>query len=241
MSDRFSGGGTIRTVHAIAAQCELTDEARALLGAGGTPRAFLERLLEQELYGDAICFLAQALPKRLAVWWGCECTWFMARPDPPEPVLTALQAAVRWALDPTEANRRAAEGPGEADNAETPAGCLALAALWSGGSMLAAEYPVVPPPADLTGRLVAGAIQLAAVEREAPQFREHYRQFLALGLELARGLPLWAVGAAADSDGADDEAERGSELDGLEAGPAVAANGAAAGSPEEVTGCVAVS
>jgi hypothetical protein len=192
MSDRFMGGGMARTAKAVAARCELTKEARALLGTGVMPWAFIERLLERELYGDAICFLAQALPKRLAVWWGCECVWHLARPDPPEDVTAALQAAIQWVLDPTEANRRAAP----ADDRKTPAGCLALAAFWSGGSMTPPTLPLVSPPPDLTGRVVGGAILLAAVQRDAPRFREHYREFLALGLELARAQPFWTAGTS---------------------------------------------
>src|SRR4051794_30575690 len=102
MSDQFMRRGAARSAEVVAAQCDLTGEARALLEPGMTPRAFVERLLEHELYGDAIPFLAQALPKRLAVWWGCECAWSTARPDPPESVAAGLGTAVRWALDPSE-------------------------------------------------------------------------------------------------------------------------------------------
>jgi hypothetical protein len=157
-----------------------------------TPRAYFELLRERELYIDAIRFLARALPKRLGVWWGCLCAWHVAGPGSSPEVLAALRAAVRWVLDPSEENRRAAEGPGLVEDFATAASCLAMAAHWSGGSMLRPELPVVSPPEDVTAKLVTGAIQRAVVQRGFAEARDHYRQFLAMGAEIARGQNLWA-------------------------------------------------
>jgi len=180
------------SARSVAAGCRLDKKAKELLRDELTARAYFELLCERELFLDAIRFLSRALPKRLGVWWGCLCAWHVAGPDSPPEVLAALRAAVRWVLEPSEENRRAAEGPGQAGDFETAASCLAMAAHWSGGSMLPPHLPVVPPPEDLTGKLVGGAIQRAALKRGYAEVRRHYREFLAMGSEIARGRDLWA-------------------------------------------------
>jgi hypothetical protein len=221
--------GLVPTAAEVAARCYLSKEARQLLRADLTPRAFFDLLVEQGRHADALRFLAQALPKRLAVWWGCLCNWHTARPEPPESVAAALHVAVRWALEPTEANRLAAGEVGQKEDCETSAGCLAMAAFWSSGSLTPSHLPAVPVPPDLTGRLVSGAVLLAAVERDAMQFREHYRQFLALGLDVLQGKNLWPPGPGAPWF--DLLTEDGSG-EGLADGAAVPAREVANGSPD---------
>ena len=48
---------------------DLDDAAKALLDDKQTPRQFLQLLGKQQLYSDAVRFLAHALPKREAIWW----------------------------------------------------------------------------------------------------------------------------------------------------------------------------
>ena len=76
--------------------------------ADRTPSEYFDQLVSQEQYVKAVQFLAHALPKRAAVWWGCLCVWHVARPEPPELVATVLRGALRWVLEPSEENRRAA-------------------------------------------------------------------------------------------------------------------------------------
>ncbi|WP_435015770.1 DUF6931 family protein [Tundrisphaera sp. TA3] len=139
-------------------------------------------------------FLAHALPRRAAVWWGALCAWKVARPTPTEAEDQALQAAVRWAIEPIEEHRLAASGPAQAAGMKTPAGCLAFAASWSSGSLAPAGLPPVETPSDTTARLVAGAVMLAAVRGDALRFRDRYREFVAIGAEIAEGRNLWAEG-----------------------------------------------
>ena len=138
-----------------------------------------------------IGFLAHALPKRAAVWWGALCTWKVARPAPNKVEDEALRAAVGWAIDGGEASRQAALAPGQAAGLATPAGCLALAASWSAGSLSPHGLPPVATPEDVTGRLVRGAVLLAAVQGDALAFRERYREFVHLGAEVAAGSLRW--------------------------------------------------
>jgi hypothetical protein len=176
----------------VAANCYLTDPAKRLLSDGQPADAFLSLLQERGLLADAVRFLALALPRRVAVWWGCQCVWHLKGEEEPAPFPAAIRAAVRWVLDPSEDNRRASERPGQEAGMEDPAGCLAMAALWSGGSMTPPHLPAVAPPRFLTGRLVGGAVLLACLRRQPERCRQHYRTCLTLGLEAADGKNLWA-------------------------------------------------
>src|SRR5260370_35633567 len=96
----------------VAAVCTLSDEARDLLGDGLTPWDYYEVLRERRLYADAFRFLAHALPKRVAVWWGCLCVWAVNREEPQGKFEAVLQPPVRWVLAPKEEARPAAGKPG---------------------------------------------------------------------------------------------------------------------------------
>src|SRR5262245_31551728 len=124
-----------KTAAEVCARLELGADARKLLQAGQTPRQFLDRLLEQQRYSDAAGFLAHGLPKREAVWWGCLCVQQIVGPNSPGPMIAALDAAKKWVSDPSEENRRAAFTAAEAADFGNPAGCVGLAAFFSGGSL----------------------------------------------------------------------------------------------------------
>src|SRR5207302_301373 len=109
------------------------EAAKGLLREGLNARQYLDLLTENGLLPDAVRFLAQVAPKREAVWWACRCARSVAGAEPPAQAAAALKAAEKWAADPSEDNRRAAQAAAEAAGAETPAGCAALAAFWSGG------------------------------------------------------------------------------------------------------------
>src|SRR5262249_1071912 len=114
---------------------KLGEEAAPLLKDGLTPKEFLDALLTHKLYVVAIDFVAHALPAREAVWWGCLCARHAAGSSLPSKEEAAFKAAVQWVLDPNEENRSAAQAPAEKASLGTPAGGLAMAAFWSGGSM----------------------------------------------------------------------------------------------------------
>jgi hypothetical protein len=152
-----------------------------------SPRQYLDRLVQQQLFPDAVKFVAHALPKSEAIRWSCQCARQAYGPNPAPPAAAALQAVEQWLADPSEANRRAAWSAAQAADVGTPAGCTALAVFWSGGSMAPPEAPVVPPAEHLTAHAVGGAVMLAVVHTEPQRAAEKYRQFLSLGLEAANG------------------------------------------------------
>jgi hypothetical protein len=156
---------TAKTAAEVCKHFSLGDEAKKLLRDGLTPRQFLDLLVQKEQFPDAARFLAHALPKR--------------------------EAAERWAADPSEDNRRKAQAAAEAAEMSTPAGCAAMAAFWSGGSLAPPNVPAVPPGEFLTAHGVAGAVMLAAVLTEPQKAPEKYRKFFALGVEVGNGTNKW--------------------------------------------------
>jgi hypothetical protein len=59
----------------IAAVAELGEEAMGLLRPEIAPPDYVALLMSKKLYADAVRFVAHALPKREAVWWG----WISAK------------------------------------------------------------------------------------------------------------------------------------------------------------------
>jgi hypothetical protein len=179
---------------------ELKKEARPLLKPAQTPREFLEALLAQKQHAAAIDFLAHALPPREAIWWGCLCLQQATRASLPPVEAAAEKAAARWVLDPTDENRGAAKSPAEAARMDTPAGCLAMAVSWTGGSLAppvpsphakAPPIPPVPPGPYLPAKAVAGAVMLSAVKAEPSRIVDTQRLFVELGIGVAEGRFTW--------------------------------------------------
>ncbi|HTE45046.1 MAG TPA: hypothetical protein VK636_07370 [Gemmatimonadaceae bacterium] len=183
--------------HSAAALCavaDVGDEARALLTAADSPpRPFLDMLLANGLFPDAVRILAHALPRREAVWWAWVCARKVAGAEPAPPIKAALDATERWIVQPTEVHRRQALEFGEAAEFGTAAGCAALAAFMSSGSLAPPELPVVPPGEYMTAKAVSGSVTLAAVAGEPDKAEEKFQEFMKLGLEVAERTKLWAA------------------------------------------------
>jgi hypothetical protein len=182
---------TAKTAAEVCKHFPLGEEAKKLLRNDLTPAQFLDGLMEKQQFPDAVRFLAHALPKREAVWWASQCCRAVAGADPPPKIAAALQIADKWVADPSEDNRRAAMSAAEAAEFKTPAGCTAVAAFWSGGSLAPANAPVVPPGEFLTAHGAASAVMLAAVQTEPEKAPDKYRKFLAQGIEVAKGNQRW--------------------------------------------------
>ena len=88
---------------------------------------------------------------------------------------------------PEEEFRAAAKEPAKAAGFKAPAGILAHAVSYSGGSLAPAGLPEVPPNPALTAQCVAGAIKLAAATAPPDQAKRIFHRFLALGIGIAIG------------------------------------------------------
>ncbi len=170
----------------VARPVKLSEPAQKLLNPTLTPRQYFDLLAAAPLTDDAVRFLAAALPKREAVGWGVVCLKeLLPKPLPPADA-KALASAETWVKDPSEGNRRAAGAAAEVAGYGTPAGSLAAAAFWSGGSIAPANLDPVPPRDDLTGIAVAGALILAAAV--APVGTDPAKmRCVSLGAEVASG------------------------------------------------------
>ncbi|MEQ8849445.1 hypothetical protein [Botrimarina sp.] len=144
-------------------------------------------LVDAGRLAEAAEHAAHALGPRLAVWWGALSVANAAAPDD-EPAAAALDAAVAWVLHGSEATRRAAEAAGAAAGVKSPAGAIAIAAFWSGGSISLPGQPEVAPPPGVTPRLVASAVSMASLSAPTrPAADARLRQFLRFAAELLAG------------------------------------------------------
>lgn len=183
---------TFKTAQEVCKLFPLGDESKALAKDGQTPKQLIDLLAEKQQWPDAIKLLAHALPKREAVWWAC----LVARQtygttNVPPKIAAAIAAAEKWVSDPSENNRQATFPAAEAAELGNPAGCAAIAAFWSGGSLAPPTAPVVPPGELLTAHGVSGGIVLAAVMNEPQKSAEKFKKFLALGVDVASGANKW--------------------------------------------------
>ena len=179
---------------------DLKEEARPLLREGQSPREFLDALLAGKKYAQGIDFLAHALPPREAIWWGCLCLEKGTGSDLPPLDLEAFKAAAKWVLDPSEENRHAAQTRGKALGASAPAGLIAMAAGWTGGSLAppmtsanpkVPQPPPVPPGPFVPAKAVAGAILLASAKGDPTKLLPMQRSFVELGIGVAEGRFVW--------------------------------------------------
>ena len=134
------------------------------------PLTFLRSLLTGPTPEDAISFCAYMLPRREAVWWACQCVRQIENPLTPadEQFLVKVEA---WVKDSDEDTRRQVQ-EAVADSAlDTPATWVAMAAVWSGGSISSPGNPPVPPPPHATAQALRAAVltSLAGVDRAERQ------------------------------------------------------------------------
>jgi hypothetical protein len=174
----------------VCEQFELDDEAKPFLEPQMTVREFYELLGKRQLFADAERLLAHALPKREAVWWAAQCIKATFGDQLPPADKAAFAVAEEWAAEPTESNRRRAEGAAERTKHETAAGWSAAAAFFSGGSIAPAGMPDVSPTETLTAQAVVVAISLSA-NADPKKAPARHAEFHGLGARIADGQVRW--------------------------------------------------
>jgi hypothetical protein len=165
----------------------LTDAARKLLTPEISVDDFLQALMGSGLLTDAVALLAHALPAREAVWWACLAARALIDTQTPVEIQVTLESAENWVYMPTDENRRAAMDRARQTKFDHPACWAATGAFWSGGSMVPANLPAVPPAEHLTGLAVCGAVQLSVLSRELERAPERFQVLLQRGIDIGNG------------------------------------------------------
>jgi hypothetical protein len=182
---------TAKSATDICKMFQMSDEAKPLLKDGLAPQAFFNQLVEKGHLLDAIKFLACALPKKEAIWWGILCARQGYGATVPPKVAAALAASEKWLTEPKEETRRAAEKASNEAELSTPGGCVAMGVFFSGGSISLPGLPEVPPADHHCAHFAACAVMLAAVVKEVEKAVEKHKAFLKLGGDVAAGTNKW--------------------------------------------------
>ncbi len=172
---------------AIAQGIEFDEQAAALLQDKPSTADYLQQLIAQKLYPDAVRFLAHALPKREATWWACLCARHRLTDKTPANEIKAIELAEAWVYKPTEDNRKLTLPAAEATAYKSAASWAAIAAFWSGDDISPVPQAIVPPDEKLYAKAVIGAVMLAATQGEASKVNDNYQLFLQQGLNIASG------------------------------------------------------
>jgi hypothetical protein len=181
-----------KTVGEVRETYQPGDEAILLLTDDMAPRDYFLLLRERRLSIEAASFLAHALPRREAIWWCSRCAR-LACPEPmPPAVRTAITAAEEWAKTTREEYCRSAQTVLEATGAsETPAGCVALATLWSGPNLAPPGLSPVAPAKHMAPNAVFGAVIRSAGWNDPDRLKANLEAMLDLGVAIADGTNRW--------------------------------------------------
>ena len=133
------------TVKELSETAGLSAPACALVKDESTPSAYLDELEKQELYTDAVRFLAFKLPPDAGIKWAIACIKELRSPESQKEKDEALDASNAWIKTPGDQTRFAAkDAGGKATKGESK--LLAMAVFMSGGSLAPPGAPETPPP-----------------------------------------------------------------------------------------------
>jgi len=169
------------TVKEIIQIADLTAAARALGKDDSTSLTYLDSLEKQQLYRDAIVFLAYDKPVDAAVKWACSCMRTLQDPKLKKRKNPTLDACERWAKAPNDPARWAVKRTSDRSNAAGPSKLLAMAVFLSGGSIAGAGAPETPPPKYAAQKMIAGTVQVSVISYMPQKADERYKRAVAMG------------------------------------------------------------
>ena len=175
----------------VAAVAELTEEATGLLRPEIAPQDYVSLLMSKKLYADAVRFVAHALPKREAVWWGWVCAKRAAGADPPPKIKASLEATEKWIAQPDDESGRTAMAAAKEAKTTTAAGCAGMAAFFSGSSLGPSHVPPIPPGEFLTAKAVSGAVIYSGSGQRSGERARPVSELCVAGREVAVKIKLW--------------------------------------------------
>jgi hypothetical protein len=166
---------------------ELNETAKTLLEVNPTSADYLQQLVDEELYTDAVKVLAHALPKREATWWACLCARKSLTTTSLATESKAIELAEAWVYKPSEENRKLLIPIAESTHFKSAASWAAVSAFWSGSNISLTPEVTIAPPEGLTAKAVTGAIITAAVSDKPENIASNYQLFLKQGIDIACG------------------------------------------------------
>jgi Family of unknown function (DUF6931) len=149
---------------------------------------FLRMLKRDGDWSAAISFCAYLLPRRAAVAWGCRALRKVL-PREAADEDKALAFAEAWVEEPQELQRRKALALGNQSNMRVATTWLALAAGWSGGSVVPVESGHIPATAEQTARAIRGALLMARARLPSAAADGILSSWIEDGIRLAKGEP----------------------------------------------------
>ena len=149
---------------------------------------FLERLMANQRWIDAVQVLARMMPSREAVWWASQCAANVCGPEARPQELQAVRAAEKWVTEVSETTRYAAFEAAKKARLGSPANCVAMAAFVAGPSLAPSGSPPIAPAADLAAQMVAGTVMAAGYCEGYEQSSDKLRYFLEQGRALYQQL-----------------------------------------------------
>ncbi len=168
------------TANEICGKLTLKREAKALLREKMPAGEYAAALVTSKQYVTGIEYVAQALPVRESIWWGCLCLQEAYGDDLSGADKDACRAAVKWLIEPSEENRFACRQAAEAAGAGSPAASVAAAVFQTGGDPTLPNAP--RPDIAAPGRAVANAVKLLCTKRDPVKIVETQRLFVELGM-----------------------------------------------------------
>ena len=145
---------------------------------------FLRDLVKRQQWQPAISFCAYLLPRRAAVAWACRSLRGMiSAPTAEEQRL--LEFVEAWVADPEEHHRRKVLAAGTVGDPRSPATWAALAAGWSGGSIVPEELGHVPAKPEQTAKAVRVSLFIALSRLEGEVKQRIMTACLQDGIQLA--------------------------------------------------------
>lgn len=178
------------TAAEITARVDLSSDAKAYLLPDLSPQACLALLVDSELVGDAIRFMAFALPVREAIWWAAVVA-YNSLEKPTELESSCIERAAAWVYNPGEALRRGCFELAEKAGFQGAAAYAALAVFWSGGSLAPEGMPDAPADPSL-GPIGAGASILLSITAGDPlKLNERFEAAILRAVNIANGGNGW--------------------------------------------------
>lgn len=170
----------------VCERVDLSDDAKSMLVPNLSPQGFLARLVEREQMGDAVRFLAFAMPAREGIWWACVSAHrCLPLPTPLETRCLGLASA--WVYEPDDKRRWACMAAAESAKFEGAAAYAALAVFWSGGSLAPEGMPECPADPKLAPIGVGASVLLAITNGDPKRLNERFIDAMKSGIDIADG------------------------------------------------------